>query len=129
MEDFAFFRELRRPDQIDAVITILLENEASLYGSDLDLRSRRDKDGKFPADLILELYSQVRVFWAFVLVLCRYLIRGEQFLSVDDARFLGLVDEVIGRDDPEPKRLFRRKQAKLVAAAAADAPSGKTKPA
>jgi hypothetical protein len=120
LRDFAFFQELNQSHHVDAVMNILLDNTAAMFGTNVN--NRKDKDGKLPADLILELYPQVRTFWAFTLVLCRYLLTGDQLLSLHDARFLGLVNEVVGYDNPEPHRVYRRRMAEKARAEKGEKP-------
>lgn len=116
LRDSAFFRELREEHHLRKVIEIVFDNDLALFG--IHLPDKKDvKDAESHSRLIYDLCEQVQVLWAFTLVMCRSLLNGEHILSLNDALYLGLVDEVAGVSKPEPLRLFRRKSLARKAAA------------
>jgi ATP-dependent protease ClpP protease subunit len=117
MREYQFFRELRQPEHVELVMDILIQNDIPLFGVVLTGKDKDVKDEEHK-NLVLELFPQAQIFWAFVLVLCRNLLNGEHLLSLSDVLYLGLVDEVVGRKKPEPRRLYRhRMDAERLAAA------------
>ncbi len=110
MAEFAFFQEIRRKDHVDKVIDLMSENDYILFDSHVVEKFKKSETEEEKHALVTVIFPQVQVFWAYVVLLCRTLFDGEHPISLEDALFLGLIDELAGRTFPEPKRSVRNKR-------------------
>lgn len=101
---------------------VLAFSEKLMTKEQLDFFSRyREDDLQNPSvceelDAIVEpAYAKILPLWTFALLLCRYLNRGENSISPEEAWWLGLIDEVAGTTlyrrpvSPENHSLIRSK--------------------
>ncbi len=96
-------REGSHAEQIEKLT--LRWGEYLLDGQDAEhLKSLNDEDR--PAWLREKVGKVVRQLWFIFVSLCRRLQENENYLTAEDAYWIGLVDEIIGRPDlPSPRLL------------------------
>lgn len=107
-DDFLLFHEYQTISQSNR-----FKRWCSKYGTLLVTEKEADeinkiKDEKEKANVWTETVSPVlQPVWSFFIALCHTLQQGENdFLSAQDAYWLGLIDEVIGEEDLPPFRLL-----------------------
>lgn len=116
MTEYAFVREIRRQKHIDSAMTLMLQNDYILFDDYVSKKINEAESDEKRRALLGVLFPQVQVFWAYVVLMCRSLFDGEHPISLDDALFLGLIDEVAGRDVPRSKRIVRNEYLRSEAA-------------
>jgi hypothetical protein len=109
MVEYAFFQEIRQKRHVDKALELVLEDDYVLFGDFVSTKLNNASKEEW-AKLWAIVYPQVQTYWAYVVLLCRTLFDGEHPISLEDALYLGLIDEISGRDFPEPRRLIRAKR-------------------
>jgi len=118
MTDFAFFSEIRRREHTEKSGELILENDFVFFDRFVGQEIKNAKTNEERSNLSALIFPQVQLFWAYVVLLARSLFDGEHPISLDDALFLGLVDEIPGHGTPKPRRnvmneIIGREQAEL----------------
>lgn len=109
MTEFSFFREVRKQEHVDKVVDLILKDDYILL-SDMVSQKIKNADPAERREILEDVYPQMQTYWAYVVLICRTLFSGEHPISLEDALFLGLVDEIAGRKFPEPRRHIRAKR-------------------
>ena len=109
MNEYAFFREIRRKQHVETAVKLIVDNDYILFDHGVAKKLKESTKEEHDA-LIGVLFPQVQIFWAYVVLMCRSLFDGEHPISLDDALFLGLIDEIAGRKFPEPRRSVRNQR-------------------
>jgi ATP-dependent protease ClpP protease subunit len=107
MAEYSFFKEIRQKKHVDSVVNLLLQHDFALFEDFVGEQIANAKSEDERDALLGVLFPQAQVFWAYVVLMCRSLFDGEHPISVTDALFLGLIDEVAGRGAPRTKREAR----------------------
>ena len=58
------------------------------------MRNAKDDDER--RKILEPVYPQARVFWFYIVLICKCLCSGDHLLTPRDAQLLGIVDEVLG---------------------------------
>jgi ATP-dependent protease ClpP protease subunit len=111
MTDFAFFNEIRQEAHVDKTVDLVISDDNILFGTKI-LRAAKEMEEGARKKYWAGVYPQIQTYWAYVVLLCRTLFDGEHPISLDDALFLGLIDEISGRKFPEPRRYVREARVK-----------------
>jgi ATP-dependent protease ClpP protease subunit len=114
MTEFAFFKEIRRRNHIESVIDLLREHDFVFFDDFVSEKIANAKSEEERGQLLRVLFPQAQLLWAYVVLMCRSLFDGEHPISVDDALFLGLVDEIAGRSSPRSKRHTRNESLRFL---------------
>lgn len=96
IEDFSFMKDIRSPSHIATTTNMMVNHAHAFFDKDTadKILSAENEDAR--NKLLAPFYPQARLFWYYIVLICRCLCRGNHFLTPYDAQLLGLVDEVLG---------------------------------
>jgi len=110
MEDFSFVKDINSTRHIHAVVDMMIEHSHVFFGRSIadDMKNAKDNDER--RKILDPVYPQARVFWFYIVLICRCLCRGDHLLTPGDAQLLGIVDEVLGGGPVQSMREWHKSQ-------------------
>jgi ATP-dependent protease ClpP protease subunit len=110
IEDFAFIKEIRSSQHVQAITKLILDTDTIFFGGSIKTELDNAKDDTDRGRILAPVYPQARMLWFYIVSLCRCLCSGEHLLTPYDAQLLGFVDEVLGGGPVESRREWRKSQ-------------------
>ncbi|MDD5432496.1 MAG: ATP-dependent Clp protease proteolytic subunit [Candidatus Omnitrophica bacterium] len=110
IEDFSFMKDIKSPSHIQATTRMMVNHAHALFDRDTADKIRSAGNEEERNKLLAPFYSQARIFWYYIVLICKCLCRGDHFLTPYDAQLLGLIDEVLGGGLIQSKREWRKTQ-------------------
>lgn len=120
-EDFVLLRDYNSPRHADQLRRLAARWGPFFLDDSESEELNKQKLEDQPNWLLEKTRSQLHPLWYYFVSICRALQEGENYLSAQDAYWLGLIDEIIGA----PERQFPSYRA-LVERAEAPTPQGRT---
>lgn len=114
-QDFRFIRDMNAKSHVRSVTNLLLTHDHAFFGRSIadELQAAKSNDER---DRILApMLPQAKLFWHYVVLVCRALFEGDHLLTPSDAQMLGIVDELLGGGPIESRREFMRRTESAVA--------------
>lgn len=108
MEDFTFIKDINSRQHVKAITRLMLDHEHIFFGRSIEQDIKNAKNSDEKRKILDPVYPQARMFWHYIVLLCRCLCRGEHFLKPGDAQLLGLVDEILGGGPVQSRREWRK---------------------
>ncbi len=110
IDDFSFMKDINNPSHIKATTKMMVKNSYAFFEKDIADKITEAKDEEVRNNLLAPFYPQARLFWYYIVLICRCLCRGDHYLTPGDAQALGLVDEVLGGGPIQSRREWRKAQ-------------------
>jgi len=110
IDDFSFMKDINNSSHIRATTRMMVKNSYAFFERDTADKITKAKDEEERNNLLAPFYPQARLFWYYIVLICRCLCRGNHFLTPSDAQVLGLVDEVLGGGPIQSRREWRKAQ-------------------
>lgn len=110
IEDFSFMKDIKSPEHIKATTRMMVNHSYTFFDKDMvnEINNAKNEDEK--NKILAPFYPQARLFWYYIVLICKCLCRGNHFLTPYDAQLLGLVDEVLGGGLIQSRREWRKTQ-------------------
>jgi ATP-dependent protease ClpP protease subunit len=93
--DYAVSKSFDDARHMSSISQIMIDHGWTFFRRDISVEIEGKEDDERAA-ILSPAIPIVRLFWFFCVFLCRTLFEGDHVLSPDDARLLGLIDEVCG---------------------------------
>jgi ATP-dependent protease ClpP protease subunit len=110
MEEFAFIKDINSKKHVDAITDLMIDHDHIFFGRSIATELKNAKGDAERRKILDPVYPQARMFWFYIVSICRCLCIGEHGLTPYDAQLLGLVDEVLGGGFIASRREWRKKQ-------------------
>lgn len=110
IEDFSFMKDIRNPSHIQATTRMMINHAYTFFDNKTAEKFHAEKSSQEQNKILAPFYPQARLFWYYIVLICRCLCRGDHLLTPYDAQLLGLVDEVLGGGHIQSKREWRKTQ-------------------
>lgn len=110
INDFIFMKDINDSVHVKATISMLVGHYYTFFDTETTKMIKGTQDQEEQSKLLVPFYPQVRLFWYYIVLICRCLCRGEHILTPRDAQVLGLVDEVLGGGAIQSRREWRKTQ-------------------
>jgi ATP-dependent protease ClpP protease subunit len=108
MEDFSFIKDMKSDKHINVITNMMIQHDHVFFGRSIEQEIKNAKDEEERNKILEPVYPQARIFWYYIVLICRCLCKGEHYLTPYDAQLIGLVDEVLGGGHIESRREFRK---------------------
>lgn len=107
-EDFAFIKDINSSQHLRTIAQLMIQHDEIFFARSIAKELQEAKSDKERSDILDPVYPQARMFWYYMVLICRCLCKGDHLLTPGDAQLLGLVDEVLGGGPVQSKREWRK---------------------
>lgn len=105
-QDFFMIKSMTNPKHVKTILQLMLEREHMFFTDDLLAKLKGANSEEDRTKILTQVFPAARLFWYFVVLVCRALFDGEHWLSPKDAQLLGIVDEITGGGPIQSQREF-----------------------
>jgi hypothetical protein len=108
-QDFRFITDMNAKSHVRSVTNLLVTHDLTFFGRSIGQELQAAKSNEERDRILAPVFPYARVFWHYVVLICRALFEGDHLLMPSDAQLLGIVDELLGGGPIESRREFMRK--------------------
>lgn len=110
VEDFVFMKDMNEKRHVRAITNMMIKHDHMFYGKVIADNLKKAKNEAEKNEILAPVYPQARIFWYYVVLICRCLCRRENLLTPSDTQLLGIVDDVLGGGPIQSVRQWRKEQ-------------------
>jgi hypothetical protein len=108
-QDFRFIRDMNARSHVRSVTNLLVTHDHTFFGRSIGQELQAAKSNEKRDRILAPVFPCAKLFWHYVVLICRALFEGDHLLTPSDAQLLGIVDELLGGGPIESRREFMRK--------------------
>jgi ATP-dependent protease ClpP protease subunit len=108
-QDFRFIRDMNAKSHVRSITNLLVTHDLTFFGRSVAEELQAAKSNEEKDRILAPVFPYAKLFWHYVVLVCRALFEGDHLLTPSDAQILGIVDELLGGGPIESRREFMRK--------------------
>ncbi len=107
-QDFRFTRDMNAKSHVQSVSNLLVRHDHTFFGRSIAEELTGAKTEEDRNRILAPVFPHAKLFWHYIVLICRALFEGDHLLTPADAQMLGIVDEVLGGGPVQSRREFLR---------------------
>jgi ATP-dependent protease ClpP protease subunit len=124
-QDFRFIRDMNAETHVRSITNLLIRHDHTFFGRSIGEELKAAKGTEEKDRIMAPVFPHAKLFWHYVVLVCRALFEGDHLLTPQDGQLLGIVDEVLGGGVIESRREFIRRDVSGLSGENSDQPDPK----